>query len=283
MSSVRPTPRPSALALALALLPLAGCAAVPPARAADRAVPVPLSFADLADLALDAPVVAEAAVARVTPVRDAPVGPGLARAYVEVALGAVIRSPAPLEPEQGYLIEGPEAALRRARGTRVLLFARPVPGRPGQLQLVAPDAQVPWTPERAATVRDLLTAAAAPDAPPVVTGVSRAFHVPGQVAGEGETQLFLGTADGAPVSVTVLRAPGRRPSWQLALGDVVGAPVAAPRRDTLTWYRLACGLPDSLPPGALPDDPSNAEAARADYRFVRESLGPCERTRAVGM
>src|SRR3546814_1145016 len=39
----------------------------------------------------------------------------------------------------------------------------------------------------------------AADAPPVITGVGCAFHVPGSLPGEGETQIFLATADGSPV------------------------------------------------------------------------------------
>lgn len=240
-----------------------------------------LSVADLADLALDAPVVAEATVTRMTPVRDAPTAPGLARGYVEAALSAVIRAPGPLGPEQGWLVDGPTRSLRSLKRRRVLIFARPVPGRPGQLQLTADDAQIDWTPERAATVRRLLTDAAAPGAPPAITGVGRAFHTPGPVAGEGETQLFLLTESDAPVSMTVLRQPGRRPSWQLALGDVVGDAAAAPVPGSLTWYRLACGLPAALQSASLPDDPRLAEAVRADYRFVLDSLGPCGRTRGV--
>lgn len=236
-----------------------------------------LSVADLADLALDAPVVAEATVTRVTPVRDAPTAPGLARAYVEAELSGVIRAPGPLGPEQGWLVDAP--SLRALKRRRVLIFARPVPGRPGQLQLTADDAQIDWTPDRAATVRRLLTAAAAPGAPPAITGVGRAFHTPGPVAGEGETQLFLTTESDAPVSITVLRQPGRQPSWQLALGDVVGAAAAAPTPGSLSWYRLACGLPATLPSASLPDDRRLAEAVRADYRFVLDSLGPCGRTR----
>lgn len=270
-----------ALALTSTACALSGCATTGAQAdaSADTRPLADLSVADLADLALAAPVVAEATIARITPVRDAATEPGLARGYVESALTGVIRSPGALGPEQGWLVDAPERSLRGLKGRRVLIFARTVPGRPGQLQLIAPDAQIDWTPERAAIVRRLLTAANAVGAPPAITGVGRAFHVPGPVAGEGETQLFLTTATGEPVSITVLRQPGRRPSWRLALGDVVGAAAAAPTPDSLAWVRLACGLPAALMPASLPDEPRLAEAVRADYRFVLDSLGPCGRTR----
>ena len=191
----------------------------------------------------------------------------------------MIRAPRALGTEQGWLVDEPVRSLRALKGRRVLIFARSVPDRPGRLQLTAADAQIDWTPERAATVRRLLTAAAAPNAASAITGVGRVFHSPGPVAGEGETQLFLQTETGEPVSITVLRQPGRRPSWQLALGDVVGAAAAAPTTGSLAWYRLACGLPPTLPITSLPEDPRQVEAVRADYQFVRESLGPCDRMR----
>ncbi len=271
---------PLALApLALAALPACAAQGSAPAALDRPGAADPLAFADLADLALAAPIALEGTVTGASRTRD-PVAPaGQVSAYVELDIGAVIRAPAPLGARQGYLWQGTDRQRRALSGARVLVFARPLPGRPGLLQLVAPDAQLAWTPERSATVRALLADAAKPDAPPAITGVTRAFTVPGQVAGERQTQIFLATEAGAPVSLSVLRAPGRPPSWRLALGDVVGAAAAAPRPDTLVWYRLACGLPPELPAAALPDDPVLAAAARADYRFVRDALGPCGRTR----
>ena len=271
-------PLPIALLLAVAVPgPACGAeveAAGGPAAGAD------LGVADLADLALEAPIVAEAVVVRVTRVRDATVPPGAARGYVEAALAKVLRAPSSLGAEQGWLVDAPPTALRGLKRRRVLVFARPVAGRAGQLQLIAPDAQIDWTPERAMTVRRLLTEAAAPGAPPKITGVGRAFHTPGAVEGEGQTQLFLHTDSGEPVSLTVVRRPGRAASWSLATGDVVGAAAEAPTRDGLAWFRLACGLPQALPEDSLPADERHSRAVQADYRFVLDSLGPCGRTRA---
>lgn len=259
------------------LLSLPACATVAaPALAvpgADR-----LSTADLADLALGAPVVMEGTVRRVTRSGDSATA-GLERAYLETDVTAAIRSPGPLGPQQGFVWEGTRDAMKRLKGSRVLVFARPVEGRPGQLQMIARDALVASTPERIGTVRALLSEAAAPDAAPAITGVARAFHTAGPVGDEGETQLFLMTDNGQPVSISVLRVPGRRPAWSLSTGDVAGAAAPAPRRDTLAWVRLACGLPASVPAAALPTEARDAQAVQRDYRFVSESLGPCGRTR----
>ena len=111
-------------------------------------------------------------------------------------------------------------------------------------------------------------------------GLGDAFHVAGTVAGEGETQIFLRTENGDPVSLSVLRRPGQPPRWAVALGEIVDEAARAPVPGTLLWYRLACSLPPVLPARAVRTlAVADAEAARADYRLVIEALGPCGRTR----
>src|SRR5207253_7979853 len=87
----------------------------------------------------------------------------------------------------------------------------------------------------------------AADTPPTITGIGNAFHVPGALPGEGETQIFLTTADNRPVSLSILRRPGEQPRWAVALSEIVDEAAAPPARDTLLWYRLACSLPAALP------------------------------------
>ena len=248
-------------------------------------------YADLADLTLAAPVIADAAIRSTTRLKGADavgVPPGLTRLYVEADVLALVRGAGGLPPRVGYLLDvAPDARgkLPSLKKLRVLLFARPAPngsgGLPGQLQLVAPDAQRAWTPADDARVRAIATAALAADAPPRLTGVREAFHVAGALPGEGETQIFLQTADGRPVSLSVLRRPGERPRWAVALSEIVDEAAAPPPRDTLLWYRLACFLPAALPAASVAGlAPADAEVAREDYRFVLAQLGACGRTRA---
>ena len=162
----------------------------------------------------------------------------------------------------------------------MLVFARAVADRPGQVQLVAPDAQLIWTPAADARTRAIAAAAFAADAPPTISGIGNAFHVPGSLPGEGETQIFLTTADKRPVSLTVLRRPGERPRWAVALSEIVDEAAAPPAPDTLLWYRLACSLPPALPAHSTVSlAEADAAQAQADYAFVIESLGACARTR----
>lgn len=247
-----------------------------------------VGYADLADLVIAAPIIADATIRSATRLKGADaagVAPGTARFYIEADLGVLIRGTGGLPARIGYLLDvTPDSAdrLPKLKKLRVLVFARPVAGVPNQVQLVAPDAQVAWTPAENDRVRAIAQALVATDAPPVITGVGNAFHVPGALPGEGETQVFLTTANGAPVSLTVLRRPGEQPRWAVALSEIVDEAAAPPARDTLLWYRLACALPGDLPARstaslAEPD----AVIAREDYGFILRNLGPCGRTRTV--
>ncbi len=250
--------------------------------------PAGTAYADLADLIIAAPVIADATIRSASKLKGADavgVAPGTTRFYVEADVVALVRGAGGLPPRIGYLLDVPADANGRTpklKKARVLLFARPVSGMPGQVQLVAPDAQIAWTPTDDQRVRGIAQALVAADAPPVITGVGNAFHVPGALPGEGETQVFLTTANEAPVSLTVLRRPGEQPRWAVALSEIVDEAAAPPARDTLLWYRLACSLPTELPARSTASlDEANAGIARDDYAFVLQQLGPCRRVRAI--
>ena len=245
------------------------------------------TYADLADLALSAPVaahvrVAKASALKVQTARD--VAPNLARFVVDAQVVSLIRAPESVPARITYVVDLPRDAKGRApklkKGTEFLVLAAPVAGRSGEIRLAAPDAQVAYAPDRADTVRAILREAASREAPPRISGIGRAFHVPGAIPGESETQIFLLTADNRPVSLSVLRRPGETPLWSVALSEIVDDSAAPPARDTLLWYRLACTLPSALPGRSLAEaDAAGAAAIRADYRLILERLGPCTRNR----
>ena len=257
---------------------------VPSAPAWAQQPPVQPSFADLADLADAAGVVVRAKVtsqAALSPERAAGVRPAHARLYVEAETLGLLAGNAPLGKSLRYLVDVPLDARGRVpklKKRELLLFARTVPGRPGELQLVGPTAQLPWSPELEARLRPILTALVEPDVPPRVTGVRDALSVPGNLVGESETQIFLAAEGGAPVSLTVVRRPGMAPSWGVSWSEVVDQAARPPRPDTLEWYRLACFLPGQLPASAnLSRAGASRAQAAADYRFVIDQLGPCQR------
>ncbi|MBB3983372.1 hypothetical protein GGR44_003060 [Sphingobium fontiphilum] len=272
---------------------LAACPAIPghaqgSASLTRAAVQPELSYADLVDLTERAPIIAEAKVTGVTqlpPERAGSVPDGFRRVYVEAAVANLIRGEGGISPIVTYLLDMPvdsRGKIAKLKKLPVLLFARPG-GRPGQIQLIARDAQQRLTPVLAARTRSVVGELLSGKAPPTIIGLGDAFHVAGTIAGEGETQIFLKTPSGDPVSLSIIRRPGQAPTWAVALGEIVDEAARPPERDTLLWYRLACGLPPALPPASVRTlAVQDAEAARADYRFVLQSLGPCTRTRAAG-
>lgn len=269
-------------ALAAALVAVAAV----PAESQAPAAPVP-TYADLADLALAAPVAAHVRIAKATMVkaeRAPDLEAGMARFLVEARLVSLIRSPQSLPERLRYLVDLPSDSKGKApklrKGSEFLLLAAPVAGKPDELRLAAADAQIAFTPERAATLRSILREASSAEPPPRIAGIGRAFHVPGAIRGESETQIFLRTAEGTPVSLTVLRRPGETPQWAVALSEIVDEAAEPPAPGTLLWYRLACGLPRALPRQSLAESgPEAAAAIQADYRLVLERLGPCVRNR----
>ena len=252
-----------------------------PSSAGIAAVP---GYADLADLALAASVTAVVTVRDAVRLKDADATgtpPGMARFYLTGDVATLIAGVGGLPARIDWIADVPLVAPNRAprlRKQRLLLFARPVPGKPGTLQLVSRGGEPAWSPDLEARVRTILAAKVAADAPPAIAGVGHAFHVAGSIPGEGETQIFLKTATGRPVSLSVLRRPGEQPRWSVSLAEIVDDAAAPPARDTLLWYRLACGLPATLPDEAVTDQaPEDAAQAREDYRFVLAALGACGR------
>ena len=265
----------------------AAAALLPAAGESQSAAPAALTYADLADLTLAAPVVAHVRLIRSVPLKAAEAGAtrrGHSRHYVEAETMALIRGAGGLPARVSYLADLPLAPngkpAKLAKKSEFLLLAAAVPGRPGELRLIAPDAQLPFTTQRADRIRAILREATASDAPPRVSGIGKAFHVRGSLPGESETQIFLQTAEERPVSLSVLRRPGETPRWAVALSEIVDDSAAPPAADTLLWYRLACTLPQALPANSYADaDAGEAQAIQADYGLVLERLGPCARSR----
>jgi hypothetical protein len=279
-------PMPSRLAAFALLL----CAA--PLAAAAPSLPMApgATYADLVDLTDSAPLVLKAKVrgqSLVEPARAPGIRPGWGRLYIQAEVEALLFGKTAVGQAQAYLVDVPLDARGKPpklTKTSVILFARPVQGHPGELQLVTPDAQVPSTPARDAQVRAIVAELLAPDAPGRLGTVREAINVAGNLAGDSETQLFLTTREGSPVALTVSRKSGEPPRWSVSFSEVVESDAKAPAPDSLAWYRLACFLPRSLPPGAnLSEGEAQKQQAETDYRLVLRELGECRRTRIFGL
>jgi hypothetical protein len=246
-----------------------------------------LTYADLADLGAGAPVVAHLRVRsaeRLNAREAASLRSGFTRFQIEAEVVALVRGTGGLAGRVRYLVDLPNDSRGRppriARRGEYLVMANRVPNRPEELRLVTGDAQIPYSPAAAEMLRNIVREASATDAPPRITGIGRAFAVPGNLPGESETQVFLLTADQRPISLSVLRRPNEQVRWSVSLGEIVDEAAAPPQPNSLLWYRLACTLPARLPDDALSEaSPQEVQTIQADYRVIMDGLGPCARTR----
>lgn len=247
--------------------------------------PNPLTYADLVDLAQASELVIRAEIRQqrnVPPERAPGLAPGQVRLYLQARTQALLAGAGPVGESHAFLTDVPlDARGRRPNLKRgvYLLFANRVPGRPGELVLVGRGAMQVVDPVLDQRLRLVLTQLVQGERPPVVTGVREVISVPGNLAGESETQVFLATQGGQPVSLSVVRRPGMAPAWGVSWSEIVDQSARPPAPETLAWFALACRLPDSLPDSAyLQRDPASRARAREDYAFVRRELGNCARS-----
>lgn len=259
-------------------------AATPVAPAGSNAGNIVFSYADLADLALTGQLVAGVTVVKAERLKGelAPgLAPGKARFLIEATTGMLLRGADGMAGAVSYIVDVPLDAKGKPpklKKQRFIVIANRVAGRPFEIRLTSPYSQLDWTQFNESRLRSILTEATAASAPPLVTGIGNAFHVPGAIPGESESQIFLTTSDSRPISLTILRRPGEQPQWAVALGEMIDENASAPARETLLWYRLACFLPPRLPGRSIAAlSESNANAVRDDYRVVMTQLGPCGR------
>lgn len=251
--------------------------------AGPSSVATPLSWTDLADLALASPVVLSATVRRADRVGgrsalDVPAGD--VRVLVRADLSAVLKAPSLLPASAAWLWQGRADGRGRpgfAKAAPVLVFATPLVGGSQPeiqpLRLVSPHGQVPWTAQTEAVVRGILSQSVKPGATGLmVTAVSDGFRTDGAIAGVSESQFFLATEGGKPMTLVVRRAPGVPPAVLVATDDLVDR-AAAVQPYTLVWRGLACGLPEALA-APLADNAGLVE----DFGLARASIGPCGRT-----
>lgn len=242
------------------------------------------TYADLVTLAMRADTVAIVEVEEQIPFppeRAPGVAPADVRLYLEALTQALLKAPTSVGETMVFVVdqrrladgEPPELEERR-----FLLFGDLSTSQPSALQLLSSRSMLPAGPRIEARVRQVLNQLAAADAPPGIAGVRDVISVPGNLAGESETQMFIETDTGAPVSLTVIRRPGMAPQWGISLGELVDASARPPAPETLVWFRFACFLPRELPDDSfLQRDRVSQSQARADYAFVLAELGTCER------
>jgi hypothetical protein len=244
------------------------------------------AYADIADLVTIAPVIIDAQIAKTTkvpPEQSVGVPANLQRMLIEAKVIALIRGQGGVLPVVKFLLDVPKDAKGKTpklKKARFFMMASQVAGRPGEIRLVRPGALVSYSSANDALVRAITKEAVLIDAPQKITGIASAFYSPGTVIGDGETQIFLTTEKNQPFALSISSRAGQPKKWSVSTSEVIEESAMAPTRYTLMWYRLACGLPRSLPAEQVESAESdNAARAQADYQYVLEALGPCGRKR----
>lgn len=249
---------------------------------------VDAAYADIADLVVIAPMIVDAKIRKTIKIPAAQaigVPPGRQRLLVDADVNALIRGQSGIAAKVRFVIDVPKDSrgkIPKLNKQRMFIMADAVKGRPGQLQLVRPDALIKYSAANDAILRAIAQEAVLLDAPQRITGINSAFHSAGTVIGEGETQIFLLTDKRQPVSISVVSRPGLTKQWSVSTSELIEETTSTPRRFSLLWYRLACGLPKALPAELVQSgEGENAARAQADYKFVADALGPCGRKRAT--
>ncbi len=242
------------------------------------------TYADLVTYALEAELVATVQIDEAiafSQERAPDVRPERVRLYIESLTQNLLTAPRGVGESLIFVTETDRDADGDAPdwdNRSFVIFADMSTTQPNAVQLISSRAMFPSGPVLQERVRRVLRQLAAADATPPITGVRDVISVPGNLAGESETQMFVETTTGAPVSLTVIRRPGQAPEWGVSLGEIVDVSARPPEPETLAWFRFACSLPESLSDDTfLQDDAESRRRAREDYAFVREQLGPCER------
>lgn len=240
------------------------------------------TYADTVELAKRAGLVLHAQIVRMTRVNTADAAGATLpyqRYLVEAKTQALLYGTQGIGETLRYIadvpaMQGTPASV--AAGQDVLLFAWRVQGKPSELRLVTPTAQQPWSPVAEARVRAVLTGLVAANAPSPTVSVRELLYVPGSLAGQGRTQMLLGTKGSETATITVRHEPGKAPVWSVSFSEVVGKATRPPAHDTLEWYSLACFLPRTLPEQTrVPGNDASRDQAILDYYMVLNDLGDC--------
>jgi hypothetical protein len=238
-------------------------------------------YADVADLVTISPLVVDATVTKVTkvpPAQTIGVPADIRRVVADATVNALVRGQQGIVPRIRFLFDlrknsaGEFPDIKKLR----FFFMANYTGTPGTIKLVTPKAFLQYSPENDATVRRVTREAVMLDAPRRLTGIASAFYTAGTVIGEGQSQIFLDTEGNQPMSITVNSRADSGKSWSVSTSELVGESASVPQKQTLLWYRLACGLPRSMPDDVIAgSEADTVSALKDDYAFVLAKLGSC--------
>jgi hypothetical protein len=274
----------SIIAVIALVLPTSIALAQPAASPISVAVPATnASYADIADLVVISPLIVDATVRKVTKVpleQAVGVPANLQRMVIEADVSALVRGNDGIAGTVRFLLDIPKDAkgkVPKLKKQRYFVLGSKATGTPGTIRLSRPDALIAWSASNDVMLRAITKEAVIIDAPQPIIGLTSGFHSPGTIIGEGETQIFVEAKGNQIYSLSVFSQTGSPKRWAVSTGEVIDESASAPAKNTLLWYRLACGLPRALDAKLVETaEADSVTKAQSDYRFIIESLGPCD-------
>lgn len=209
------------------------------------------------------------------------VRPDRKRILITGEVQSLIRGKNGLNSQVRFLFDAPidsRGKIPKLKKMRFIAFGRHVTGRSDFIRLTRTASMVRYSDRVNTMVRGSIREAIAANAPQKITSISSAFHSPGTIIGEGETQIFLDTEFGQPMAISVTSRRGQNRRWSVSTSEVIDINATEPRRSSLLGFRLACSLPRSLNPSIIEsNNREDREKALSDYKLIIDSIGPCQR------
>ncbi len=196
---------------------------------------------------------------------------------------SLIRGKNGLNSQVQFLFDAPidsRGKIPKLKKMRFIAFGRHVAGSSDFIRLSRTASMLKYNDRMNNMVRSIIREIIADNAPQKILSISSAFHSPGTIIGEGETQIFLNTEFGQPMAISVTSKQGQNRRWSVSTTEVIDINATEPSRLSLLGYRLACSLPKALNPSIIEsDNQENREKAISDYILVLDSVGPCKENR----
>ncbi len=242
------------------------------------------SYDDIMSITLESELVVDIVARKIKKLpasQSVGVRPDRKRVLIIGEVQSLIRGKSGLNSEVRFLFDAPidsRGKIPKLKKLRFIAFGRHVSGRNDFIRLTHTASMLRYSDSLNSRVRNSIREAIADNAPQKITSISSAFHSPGTIIGEGETQIFLNTEFGQPMAISVTSKRGQNRRWSVSTSEVIDINATEPRRSSLLGYRLACSLPRSLSPSLIESsNQNNREKLLSDYKLVIDSIGPCLR------
>lgn len=242
------------------------------------------SFDDIMSITIDSKLVVDLTVKKIrklSPEQTIGVASNKKRILIIADVQSLIRGETGINSEIKFLFDAPIDArgkIPKLKKQRFLAFGQNVPNRPDFIKLSYVDSMLPYDPSTDLAVRSAITQVIAPSAAQKITGISSAFHSPGTIIGEGETQIFLNTQFRQPMAISVVSRGSGHKNWSVSTSEVIDINAVQPQRRSLIGHRLACSLPSNIQSNIIESgNTENIRKTMADYEYVKNAIGPCVR------